>query len=118
MKSKVSILGTTWEIAYRSEDADERLKGCDGYCDWTTRLIVVEDEIEGNLGDMTRYKMKVLRHEIVHAFLLECGLSESSASSEAWASNEEMVDWFARIGARIYKAWKDAGAVEEAWDNG
>lgn len=108
MKNKVSILGTIWEIAYRSEDADERLANCDGYCDWTMRLIVVEDEIEGTLGDMTRYKMKVARHEIIHAFLLESGLAESSAPCEAWASNEEMVDWLARMGPRIYAAWEQA----------
>lgn len=108
MKTKVSILGVDWEIAYRSEEQDERLKDCDGYCDWTTRLIVVEDEIEGNLGDMTRYKMKVARHEIIHAFLRESGLAESSAPCEAWARNEEMVDWLARLGPRIYAAWEQA----------
>ena len=108
MKNKVSILGMPWEISYRSEDADERLKSCDGYCDWTMRLIVVKEEMTGTLGDMTRYKMKVARHEIIHAFLLESGLAESSAPCEAWAHNEEMVDWLARMGPRIYAAWEQA----------
>jgi hypothetical protein len=104
----LDILGSQWTLEYRKLKDDDRLENCDGYADWTTRLIVVEDEIEGNLGDMTRYKMKVARHEIIHAFLLECGLAESSAPCEAWASNEEMVDWLARMGPRIYKAWEQA----------
>jgi hypothetical protein len=53
---------------------------------------------------------RVVRHEIVHAFLMESGLDESSNPADAWATNEEMVDWFARQGPKIYKAWKEADA--------
>jgi hypothetical protein len=28
-----------------------------------------------------------------------------------WAKNEEMVDWFALQGPKIYAAWKEAGAI-------
>lgn len=107
----LDILGSPWQLVYRSQNVDQRLADCDGYCDWTTRIIVVEKEIEGNLGDMTAYANKVGRHEIVHAFLMECGLAESSAAAEAWAVNEEMVDWIARMGPRIYRAWKQAGVL-------
>lgn len=109
---KIDILGSVWTIEERSQNDDPRLEDCDGYCDWTDRLIVVEREIDGNLGNMERYIRKVKRHEIIHAFLFESGLSESTMSVYAWATNEEMVDWFARVGERIYKAWEDAGAVE------
>lgn len=108
----LDILGSQWTLEYRKLKDDDRLEDCDGYADWTTRLIVVEQEIDGNLGDMRRYAAKVARHEIVHAFLVECGLSESSCTVNAWATNEEMVDWIARLGERIYKAWQEAGAVE------
>lgn len=109
---KIDIMGTTWEICERSAAEDVLLSDCDGYTDWTIRRIVVEKEREGSLENMDFYIRKVLRHEIVHAFLFECGLHESSASGQAWARNEEMVDWFARIGPRIYKAWRDANAVD------
>ena len=108
----VRILGSTWTIKEQSESENELLKGCDGYCDWTTKEIVVEREIYGNLGDMEAYIRKVLRHEIVHAFLLESGLHESSCNTESWANNEEMVDWIARQGQKIYEAWKDVGALD------
>lgn len=108
---QVNIMGTTWTMVERSEMDDPGLKGCDGYTDWTTREIVIEREITGNLRDMEVYIKKVKRHEIVHAFLLECGLHECSGETEAWAANEAMVDWFARIGPAIYKAWQDASAI-------
>ena len=108
---KINILGSEWTIIERPEAEDKRLDGCDGYCDWTTREIVVEREMQGNLGDMEAYIRKVKRHEIVHAFLEESGLAECSGTSDAWSMNETMVDWIARMGEKIYKAWSDAGAI-------
>lgn len=108
---KIDILGSEWTIIERLEAEDKRLEDCDGYCDWTTREIVVEREMQGNLGDMEAYVRKVKRHEIVHAFLEESGLAECSGTSDAWAMNETMVDWIARMGEKIYKAWSDAGAI-------
>lgn len=112
MEKKVRILGVEYIIKEQSEKENQRLEGCDGYCDWTRKEIVVEREIEGNLGDMEVYIRKVLRHEIVHAFLVECGLNECSGSVDSWAMNETMVDWLARMGPKIYQAWKEAGALD------
>lgn len=111
-KKTVNILGVQYTIEERSEAVDERLKDSDGYCDWTTKEIVVEREIKGNLGDKPAYVRKVLRHEIVHAFLVESGLHECSGSTDAWAANEAAVDWIARQGQKIYKAWEQAGALD------
>lgn len=110
---KVNILSVTYTIKEQSENDNELLKGCDGYCDWTTKEIVVEREMVGTLGDMEAYIRKVLRHEITHAFLLESGLHECSGATESWASNETMVDWIARQGEKIYAAWREAGALDE-----
>lgn len=107
----INILGANWAIIESSVRDDDRLNDCDGYCDWTTREIVVEREIQGNLYDMDAYVKKVVRHEIVHAFLVECGLCECSGETNAWSMNETMVDWFARMGERIYKAWAEADAI-------
>lgn len=37
----INILGANWAIIERSEADDDRLRDCDGCCDWTTREIVV-----------------------------------------------------------------------------
>lgn len=108
---QINILGSPWTIEERSVDKDDKLATCDGYCDWTLRLIVIEKEAEGDLGDMARYMRKVKRHEIIHAFLLEAGLGESTFPPKSWACNEEMVDWLARIGPQIFTAWEKAGAL-------
>lgn len=110
---KVNILGTQYEIQYLTSKDDERLEKVDGYCDFYSKLIVVCNEENGNIHDYKAYFRKVLRHEIVHAFLYESGLAENSQCYEnAWAYNEEMVDWIAIQGEKIHKAWEEAGALD------
>lgn len=111
---KIDILGSEWTIKRQSEAENRLLETNAGYCDWTTRTIVVECGVDsdGSMGDMDKYYRKVIRHEIVHAFLLESGLAENSATATYWADNEEMVEWIARQGLKLYKAWGDAGAVD------
>lgn len=111
-KRLIHILGSVWSIKEQSASENDLLENCDGYCDWTVREIVVEREQNGTLGDMERYIRKVLRHEIVHAFLFESGLYEASCPVDAWAKNEEMIDWIARQGQKIYDAWKEAGVLD------
>ena len=113
MNDRVNILGTEYTITIATEEEDKRLKECDGYCDWTVkRIVVCEFEPDRDSWiDLEAYKKKVLRHEIVHAFFFECGLHESSAEVNAWAKNEEMVDWIARQYVKLYKAFEEAWAL-------
>lgn len=113
---RVSVLGVPYAIQYRLKSSDIILEQCDGYCDTSVKRIVVreytEDEREepGTLHDLDIYKRKCLRHEIVHAFLYESGLSVNGAE-ECWPTNEEMVDWMAIQGPKLYAAWKQAGCL-------
>lgn len=107
---KINVLGAEYTITQVHDDP--RMENIDGFCDETTKEIVVEN-YEGDDGkpgvkaQLDIQRNKNVRHEIVHAFLFECGLAENSP----WAQNEEMVDWFAIQGPKIYKAWQEAGAV-------
>lgn len=90
-----------------------RKKGLAGYCGEEDKLIVVADMSEEKyFADMDEkeqeiYRKKTLRHEIIHAFLNESGLSDSSNRFDgAWAKNEEMVDWFAIQAPKIFFAFK------------
>lgn len=119
MKS-VNILGTEYGIvvkAYSEDEAFER-RSIDGYCDSMTKQIVVCDMTtykgwEHELSETAMIAQKqTLRHEIVHAFYHESGLSDSTFTYDGpWANNEEMVDWFASQGHKIYAAWQEAGAL-------
>ena len=113
---KVSILGTTYKIETRKISQDELLlkNHWAGYCAEDSKLIVVADMTEKpyfegmNNAEQDAYRKRTLRHEIVHAFLSERGLSENSSVPESgWAKHEEMIDWIAIQGEKIYKAWKE-----------
>lgn len=107
----VNILGTEYKIYHRDEKEDELLDGKSrsGYTDNSTHEIVVCNKDEKcELRDYENYKKSVLRHEIMHAFLYESGLdSDSGSVSCGWATNEEMVDWFAIQSPKIFKIFQE-----------
>lgn len=116
----VNILGTIYEIVTRKyhEDGYFEAERICGYCDELMKRIVIgqistfpnwENEEQERCNVMGK---QTLRHEIVHAFLTESGLSSSSGQYEnGWAKNEEMVDWMALQGPKIYNAWLEVGAL-------
>lgn len=55
---------------------------------------------------------KDLRHEIIHAFLFESGLSSNTnCCFGAWAEYEEMVDRIAIQFPKILKVFEEAGCI-------
>lgn len=117
---KLNILGTEYSVSVKKYDEDEVFarRSIDGYCDsWTKQIVVCDVGTykgrEHELPETAESAQKeTLRHEIVHAFLSESGLGDSSNVAEmAWAKNEEMVDWIALQGPKIYAAWKEADAL-------
>lgn len=116
----VNILGTDYAVIKKQYDADPYFKeqSVDGYCDGLMKEIVCCDMAtypswEKEPKDrVTVAEKQTLRHEIVHAFFNESGLEESTFRVDgAWAKNEEMVDWIALQGPKIYEAWRAAGAL-------
>lgn len=112
---KINILGTEYTMTIKEPGTDKKLENCDGYCDWTTKTISVLNPKpdENSVADMEVYKKKVMRHEITHAFLLESGLAQCTNQSAdgGGAYDEQVVDWFAMQGPKIYAAWKEADAL-------
>ena len=103
---KVNVLGTEYTIIDKTEKEDERLKKHDGYCDSSTKTIVLlkyEDD-PMNKEDMSYFRKQILRHEIIHAFLSESGGS--------WAQNEEMVDWIALQAPKLFAAFSEVDAID------
>ena len=122
MKKKVKILGTSYtlrRVNFGEDEFMERMK-FGGYCDATAKEIVVLNI--GTLPDFAndpkevieRKEKETLRHEIIHAFFNESGLQWNSLPVEqAWAKNEEMVDWFAIQFPKILKVYKELGCEGE-----
>ena len=116
----VNILGTPYEIIVKKYDEEEAFdrRSIAGFCDGYAKEIVVCDmhtykgwENEAEKTVVAAQK-QTIRHEIVHAFFYESGLWDNSFGIDnSWAKNEEMVDWIAIQGAKIYKAWQEADAL-------
>lgn len=114
IKMTVNVLGAEYTLEIVKPGIDEKLKYCDGYADWTTRRIAVLDPQtdENSVGDIEAYKRKVMRHEITHAFMFESGLlANTNQGDVGGAYDEQVVDWIAYQGPKIYAAWQSVGAV-------
>lgn len=98
----VNILGMPYDVIIgMTEEEDPGLENRMGYCIPVRQRIVVADldAIDGwkdeNEDAKRRCLAVTLRHEVLHAFLSESGLWSNSGDSQAWAMNEEMIDWIA-----------------------
>ena len=108
---KVNILGTEYTIDILSKQEDKFLENMDGYCDKTSKRIVVRAIDETNeLDDYSVYLKKILRHEIIHAFLFESGLHENF-KHEQWGHDETTIDWIAVQFPKLIKAFEETGCL-------
>ena len=115
----VNVLGTEYKVnKYNYKDKQEfEKRGICGYCDGNFKEIAYvnmttypgyEDETE----EFCRIEEKeTIRHEIAHAFLKESGLWNNSRDVEAWATNEEMVDWIALQFPKMLKAFNETNCL-------
>lgn len=112
----VNILGTEYTIETRkvSEDDFMEKNHYAGYCAEEKKLIIIADMTEKPYFDdmdeyeIEAYRKRTLRHELLHAFLNESGLSDNaSVPSGSWAKHEEMIDWFAIQSPKIFKVYKE-----------
>ena len=110
----VSVLGTAYEIFEGNTIDFPLLENMDGCCDHTVKQIIVSDMSQSKdkpdaLTDLEAYKKQVIRHELIHAFLYESGLSINST----WATNEEMVDFFAIQFEKLMNIFKLADTLKD-----
>ena len=113
---KVNILGTTYKVYLNVHSAkDPQLDGLMGYTNFHDKKIVVADvrtvpgwETSSDEAVFDTYAVTV-RHEVIHAYLMESGLAASSNSVNCWALNEEMVDWFAIQMPKLLKTFAELG---------
>lgn len=117
---KISVLGTEYTLITKKYDEEPLFseKGICGWCSHAGRALVVCDfrthpEFKNETDavyDITR--KETVRHELIHAFLYESGLADSSFNQSCgWAKNEEMVDWLAMQMPKIVAAMKEADCL-------
>lgn len=115
---EVDILGTKYNIIIDDAgDPELKAKGRVGYCFPNKKEIHVADLKTDEEWQKESFEVRkdfayiVLRHEIIHAFLYESGLKQNSLQTEAWAENEEMVDWIATQFPKMLKAFNDTDCI-------
>ena len=113
----IDVLGTKYAIVKSTCKADSILETADGYCDRSSKRIIVIDINDKNcsfeISDPEWYYRKVLRHEIIHAFMFESGIAECFQWKTDDIHNEAIVDWVAIQAPKIIKAWRKAGCLED-----
>lgn len=72
MKRQINVCGVTYQICHNTQEQDRDLVGSYGYCDYKNKIIALN-------ATNSEYQDKItLRHELIHAFFDECGLSKYS----------------------------------------
>lgn len=104
--NKVNILGTDYEIVVDKSDENPKLRNADAYAELFSKKIIVSrfghDELTvENLEESVR---EIVRHEIVHAFFHESGLS-------GYCHDEVLVEWIAKQLPKLYVACETAVAT-------
>lgn len=111
---KVNVLGTEYSIYMDvPPEADDILESFDGYCDFSVaRIAVCERSEDSDIADYAAYQKRVMRHELIHAFLYESGLGADAAwQIEGQAHPEQTVDWIARQFPKMLQAFREVGAL-------
>ena len=105
---KLNILGTEYDYAESTAKEDVRLAENYGYYDFSERIIRIESEYNENdpnaISDFDVLKDKVIRHEIIHAFMYESGMRE-------WTEDEKLVDWLAIQFPKMLKAFQEVHCI-------
>ena len=115
LNSNVFILGTRYTIII-TKDIEHYpiLEKNSGYVDYSIKTIVIKyvDYDVKRMKNGLYILTEIIRHEIIHAFLYESGLDSCSNVFEGpWATNEELVDFFAIQLPKIVKTCMDIGTV-------
>lgn len=108
----INILGSEWSIDYKTPETDKMLSKARGYTNYSSRRIVIDMSCSECLAadECACYLKKVLRHEIIHAFLFESGLG-GNFEHRKLGHEETMVDWIALQFPKIYQAFREAGCL-------
>ena len=113
---QVNIFGSTWDI--KTIDVNEEIASLfsadtAGFCDGTSKTICLkklkDSELVG-IGDEEELKKYILRHELIHAALIECGLGDNWVR-EPMGHDETSVDWLAHKFPQLIGIFMDAGAL-------
>lgn len=103
----INILGTQYEVIKQTEKENPKLKDANGLCEPYTRQIIHSEQEPGLdvFDNIEAFNRKTLRHEVIHAFFAESGLTE-------YTEDEVLVEWIAVQFPKISQVMKELGISE------
>lgn len=109
---KVNVLGTEYTIFtdVKEEDMPECADGCMDQSIHVIKILELKTD-RNSLKNIDEYRKKVLRHEIIHAFLYESGIWNNSGIVSSWGQSEEITDWIAIQSPKLFQAFKEADCL-------
>ena len=108
----INVLGTEIKVLFREEKQDPKLEELGGYFDATENLIVVKipEKDSMSVGNLENHQKKVLRHEIIHAFMFESGLG-ANWEHKPIGHEETTIDWIAAQFPKLLEVFEKVGAL-------
>ena len=104
----INILGQDYDFQEISAKEDTRLADNDGYHDGYAKLIRVNNDYNENhpssIRDIPMYRKRVTRHEVIHAFFEESGVTK-------WRDDEALVNWISLQFPKMLKVFQQAGGL-------
>lgn len=103
--AEVNIMGTEYDISIKNDMLED-----DGRTDFYDKTIFVRSEEQMLDEHDIKYKKSsrsrhVQRHELIHAMLYECGLTE-------YAYDETIVEWIAHMFPKMKNLFEEVGCVD------
>ena len=105
--STLNILGVSYDVIVETPEENSKLRNADGLCEIFAKQLIINDSDRHDVdawSNMNEYYQKVLRHEIFHAILAECGASK-------YYEDEDLVELLALLYPRIEKIMHEAKKI-------
>lgn len=110
-KKKINILGQEYTVIYANKEEKPKLKTMEanGLAELYSKELVINSSMDDGTGrsynSLNLFAEKVVKHEIIHAFFHEAGLTD-------YCSDELLIEWLALQINKIHKVFKDVGCVK------
>ena len=105
-KKEVVVLGQVYKVSYKKKVKYCQQYSCSGVTDGVEKTIKVQK------SDSPEYDMKVLRHEVLHAFAFESGFFGSQhVRPMDETHDEQVIDWMAVQAPKIIAVWEELGCI-------
>ena len=119
LPTKISVMGSEFEIIYTTEEEDPTIKGKSGVCYSLLQKIKIDqyiylDDADGSVAEAEKASkllslLAILRHEIIHAFFFQSGLDTQCS----FAVDEMLIDWLSLKMPEIVDVMNENHLVEK-----